>query len=145
MSECFGQVPGEGQANIGEIDCEALVDGLCLDRLEAYEVLVKAIFLYLADPKSTVNHLALINIARPYDVIKLFRLFALFFDRVGNNKLLPQEKSLILVDCEGKIDILFYGNKLSNIRKNISVSCLYGGITDTALKIIAHLLEGRHE
>lgn len=145
MSECFGQVPGEGQANIGEIDCEALVDGLCLDRLEAYEVLVKAIFLYLADPKSTVNHLALINIARPYDVIKLFRLFALFFDRVGNNKLLPQEKSLFLVDCEGKIDILFYGNKLSNIRKNISVSCLYGGITDTALKIISHLLEGRHE
>lgn len=148
IGHCFAISPSSAEAeqkiDIGVIDCASLVDGLCLDRLESYEVMIKAIFLYLADRASAIDNLALINIACPYDVIKLFRLFALFFDRVGKNHLLTQKKSFFLVDCDGKLDILFYGNELQSIRKSISVSCLYGGMTDTALKITTQLLEGRH-
>ncbi|OUN99675.1 hypothetical protein B5F98_00405 [Pseudoflavonifractor sp. An44] len=129
---------------IGVIDCEKVVNNLSVDRLEAYEVMVKAIFLYLADKCSTLDNLALVNVTRPYDVIKLFRLFALFFDRAGNNRILTQKKSLFLVDSNGKLDILFHGNNLKSIKESLSVSCLYGGMTDTAIKIAAHLLGGRN-
>lgn len=130
--------------DIGVIDCENVVNNLGVDRLEAYEVMVKAIFLYLADKSSTLDNLALVNVTRAYDVIKLFRLFALFFDRAGNNKILTQKKSLFLVDSNGKVDILFHGNNLKSIKESLSVSCLYGGMTDTAIKIAAHLLGGRN-
>lgn len=138
-----GNVSSEIQ--IGVIDCSHLVRILNVPRLDAYEVIVKALFLYLADEGASIDHLALINIDQAYDVIKLFRLFALFFDRAGRNKLLSTDKSLFLVDCDGKVDILFYGSNLKSIRDSLSFSRLYGGTAEDAVKIIWHLLEGRHE
>lgn len=130
---------------IGVIDCDEVVSALDLERLEAYEVIVKSIFLYLVDGTAAIDNLALINITCAYDVIKVFRLFALFFDRIGQNTLLAKEKSFFLVDYDGIIDILFYGNDLKSILDNLSISRLYGGTTEDAVKIIRHLLEGRHE
>lgn len=133
------------EIQIGVIECSHLVHILNVPRLDAYEVIVKALFLYLADEGACIDHLALINIAHAYDVIKLFRLFALFFDRAGRNKLLSKDKSLFLVDCDGKVDILFYGSNLKSICDSLSFSRLYGGTAEDAVKIIRHLLEGRHE
>lgn len=130
---------------IGVISCDEVVSALGLERLEAYEVIVKSIFLYLVDSSAAIDNLALINIACAYDVIKVFRLFALFFNRIGRNTLLSREKSFFLVDCDGVIDILFYGNDLKSILDNLSIGRLYGGTTEDAVKIIRHLLEGRHE
>ncbi len=130
---------------IGVIDCSEIVSELELERLEAYEVIVKSIFLYLVDDGAAINHLALTNISCSYDVIKIFRLFALFFNRIGRNTLLAKEKSFFLVDCDGTIDILFYGNNLKSILDNLSIDRLYGGTTEDAVRIIRHLLEGRHE
>lgn len=136
---------GDGDAEIGVIDCGQMVDILNISRLDAYEVIVKALFLYLAEKSAIIDNLALINITQAYDVIKLFRLFALFFDRVGKNSLLSKNKSLFLVDCDGKVDILFYGNNLKSIRDSLSVSRLYGGTAENAVRIIRQLLEGRYE
>lgn len=130
---------------IGVIPCDEVVSALRLERLEAYEVIVKSIFLYLVDGSAAIDNLALTNIACPYDVIKIFRLFALFFNRVGRNTLLARKKSFFLVDYDGIIDILFYGNDLKSILDNLSIGRLYGGTTEDAVKIIRHLLEGRHE
>lgn len=136
---------GNEDAQIGVIDCGQTVSALNLPRLDAYEIIVKAIFLYLADTDASIDNLALINIAQAYDVIKLFRLFALFFDRAGRNALLAKNKSLFLVDCDGKVDILFYGSNLKSICDSLSFSRLYGGTAEDAVKIIQYLLEGRHE
>ena len=139
----------DGDAKIGVIDCSQMVnmmhDILIISRLDAYEVIVKALFLYLAGKSAIIDNVALINITQAYDVIKLFRLFALFFDRAGRNRLLSKDKSLFLVDCDGKVDILFYGNNLESIRDSLSVSRLYGGTAEDAVRIIRQLLEGRHE
>lgn len=144
IKSCFDEYPDSGSW-IGLIDCDEVVPVLKLERLEAYEVIVKSIFLYLVDSGASIDNLALINIACAYDVIKVFRLFALFFNRIGRNTLLAREKSFFLVDCDGRIDILFYGNDLKSILDNLSVGRLYGGTTEDAEKIIRHLLEGRHE
>ncbi len=133
------------EAQIGVIECSQTVRFLNVPRLDAYEIIVKALFLYLADASAKIDNLALTNITLAYDVVKLFRLFALFFDRAGRNELLSRDKSLFLVDCEGKVDILFYGNDLKSIRDSLSVSRLYGGTAEDAVRIIQHLLEGRHE
>lgn len=133
------------QKQIGVIKCDNTVKALNAERLDAYEILAKAVFLYLADDEAVLDHLALINITGKYDVIKLFRLFALFFDRTGQNMLLKNEKSLFLVDCTGTVDILFYGNNLKSIRDSLSISRLYGGTTEDVTRIIQYLLEGRHE
>lgn len=138
---------GESAAGprIGVIDCSEIVAALGLERLEAYEVIVKSIFLYLVDGSAAIDNLALTNISCDYDVIKIFRLFALFFNRIGRNTLLTRKKSFFLVDCDGIIDILFYGNDLKSILDNLSIDRLYGGTTEDAVRIIRHLLEGRHE
>lgn len=143
IKNCFDACESETQ--IGVIECTQTVRFLNVPRLDAYEIIVKAIFLYLADASAKIDYLALTNINLAYDVIKLFRLFALFFDRAGRNELLSRDKSLFLVDCEGKVDILFYGNDLKSIRDSLSVSRLYGGTAEDAVRIIRHLLEGRHE
>lgn len=135
---------GSEDVQIGVIDCGQTISALNLPRLDAYEIIVKALFLYLADADANIDKLALINIAHEYDVIKLFRLFALFFNRAGRNELLSKEKSLFLVDCNGKVDILFYGNNLKSICDSLSYSRLYGGTAEDAIKIIQYLLEGRH-
>lgn len=136
---------GHEDVQIGVIDCGQTVSALNLPRLDAYEIIVKALFLYLADTAASIDNLALVNIAQAYDVIKLFRLFALFFDRAGRNELLSKNKSLFLVDCDGKVDILFYGSNLKSICDSLSFSRLYGGTAEDAVKIIQYLLEGRHE
>lgn len=141
---CFDGEPA-AEPLIGVIDCSEVVSALGLERLEAYEVIVKSIFLYLVDGSAAIDNLALTNISCAYDVIKIFRLFALFFNRIGRNTLLTRKKSFFLVDCDGFIDILFYGNDLKSILDNLSIDRLYGGTTEDAVRIIRHLLEGRHE
>ena len=137
-------VGNDSNKTIGVISYTKVTDSIPLGRLITYDVLAKAIFLYLSDESTKVDHLAIINIPQKYDVIKIFRLFALFFDRYGHNQLLNEEKSLFLVDKTGTIDILFFGNDLNSVQKNLSVSRLYGGTTEYAMLIIEKILEGRH-
>lgn len=138
----FFNVQKQGEKSIGVLRCDRLVKHLDFSRLDAYEVITKAIFLYLASPNSTVHHIALVNIEYQYDVIKLFRLFALFFDRNGKNSHLGNT-SLFLVDQSGAYDILLQGDSLNSILSNLSFSRLYGGASEEVIQIIRALLAGR--
>ena len=111
-----------------------------------YEVLSKAIFILLHEKNlSSFNHIALINLPSEYDVIKLFRQFALFYNRWGENENMAN-KSVYFMDCEGELDLLLYGEKLDRIKNNLAYGKIYGGYSSVAMEIIRHLSErGNYE
>jgi len=104
----------------------------------AYEVLSKAIFLLLHEGK--LKDIALINIPKEYDVIKVFRQFALFYDRFGENSVM-EGKSVYLIDAGGALDLLLYGSKIESIKENLAFNKIYGGYSDEAMEIIKHLCD----
>ena len=104
------------------------------------EILSKAFFILLVD--NVFDNLAIVNIQNRHDVIRIFRQFALFYNRSGYNYLM-NEKSVYLVDETVKLDILLYGNNLKSIKDNLLQSKIYGGYDEVAMQIVNHLAQGR--
>lgn len=111
---------------------------ITLNHIYAYEVLSKALFLMLHEGK--INDIVLINIPKKYDVIKVFRHFALFYNRYGEN-LGMEGKSVYLINADGTLDLLLYGSKLNSIKENFAFNKIYGGYSDEAMEIIKHLCD----
>lgn len=106
------------------------------NHIYAYEVLSKAVFLLLNEEK--LKDIALINIPNEYDVIKIFRQFALFYDRKGKSAGM-QDKSVYFIDADGALDLLLYGDRMDSIKENLAYGKIYGGYSGEAMEIINHL------
>lgn len=116
-----------------------------INNLFAFEVIVKAVFMLMCpvqDVKNKINNIAFVNIPYKYDVIKLFRQFALFYNRYGENMQMKQ-KSVYLIDREATLDLLLYGKNLDSIKKNLAYGKIYGGYSDDAMAIINTLISKR--
>lgn len=137
--DTFRLAPDEDVNKIGVIKCAALIGRLGGDRSHTVEQLARAVFLYLAGGDRSIDHIALIDIPHPYSVIKIFRQFALFFDRMGESTLIKHEKSVFIVDDSGETDILFYGNNIQSIQRSLFLGQLYGGSNEITMEIIEHL------
>lgn len=121
-----------GKRSIFLIDCDKYKNGL------DYEVLAKAIFLCSARENDKEPIFALVNVKNRQEVIKLFRQFALFYNRKGkcNEKL--DRIVIFIVDKNAEVDILLQGS-LNSITKNMYLNQIYGGIDSRAIRIIEHL------
>ena len=116
-----------------------------INNLFAFEVIVKAVFMLMCpvqEVKNKINNIAFVNIPYKYDVIKLFRQFALFYNRYGENMQMKQ-KSVYLIDREATLDLLLYGKDLDSIKKNLAYGKIYGGYSDDAMAIINTLISKR--
>lgn len=110
-----------------------------------FEVLAKALFLlFAAETMGTFKNVAIVNLGEEYDVIRMFRQFALFYNRVGKSKNM-KGKSVFLVDDLGQFDIFIYGEDLASIEMNLAYGQIYGGYSDTAMTIINHISRGQNE
>ncbi len=137
--KAFHMKGGKNNKQIGVIRCGRLVEELGAERPRAYEHLAKALFLYFTSEEPVIENIALVDISQPYSVIKLFRQFALFFDRTGRNELIANQKSMFIVDNSGEIDVLFYGKDIISIKDSLFKGQLYGGSNDITLEIVEHL------
>lgn len=135
----------EPMLKIGIIDCEKVFNASELSRTYIYEILAKALFLYMVQEDSKIDNVALINVEDKYDVIKIFRQFALFFDRYGKNLLMKKEKNVFIIDTNADADILLCGNTLKSISKSLCLSQLYGGSDEKAMEIIKCLVRTGYE
>ena len=111
------------------IDCINIVNNFDL------EILAKALFLCFSRTK--IVNLGLINLANPREVIKLFRLFALFYDRHGEN-IIMNDKSVFMADINANMDLLLYG-PLSSIKHSLYSTQIRGGSSEEIMKIISYL------
>ena len=109
------------------VDCQSLVSET------DFEILAKTLFLLLSSNQN-MNNVALININDKYSVIKLFRQFALFYDRKGENKYLSN-KGIFLVDKNAELTLLLMGH-IGDILKELYDMELIGQIDETAIAII---------
>lgn len=139
-SEFLSKLQVNPDVSIGIIDCNSLPLVFPHLRTFVYEVLAKSVFLNLAGKNSKINNLAIINVEDKYDVIKIFRQFALFFDRYGKNKLLKQNKNIFIVDKEAKTDIVCSGQSIRSIFNNLCLDQIYGGIDERTIEIIKCLM-----
>lgn len=98
-----------------------------------YEVLAKSVFLLLSSPNDFVR-VAFINLESKYSVIKIFRQFALFYNRKGENKTLSN-KGVFFVDNEAKLPLLLLGHIVDIINEIYALE-LTGEIDETAATII---------
>ena len=124
--------------NMLVIDCQEWFSRIATDikfTFDPYEILAKAIFLYLVE--GDINYIALINVINEYDVIKVFRQFALFYDRQGENEKM-KDKSIFIIDKNAEADIILKGN-ISEIKNNMQLSQIYGGIAENFMKVIKYL------
>ena len=102
-----------------------------------YEVLAKGVFLCSADEKEKKPTFALVNVKNRHEVIKLFRQFALFYNRKGEcNEIM--NNAIFIVDNKAEIDVLLKGS-ISSIIKNMYLNQIYGGMDSRAMEIINHL------
>lgn len=118
-------------------------DCLGIEEILLYEILAKAIFMLLSrDSKveKAINNIAIINLDSRSDVIKVFRQFALFYDREGKNSLM-KNKNVYLVDGEAEMDIAF-GGRIDEMISNMQVQLIWGGIGETVKKIV-YVIGGR--
>lgn len=127
---------------LGVIDCSKLKSKANCSKTYLYEIIAKALFLYIVNEASKIGKLALINLENKYDVIKIFRQFALFFDRNGYNALIKNTKNVFIVDKNGSTDVLFRGNSIKSISESLCLSQLYGGTDEKAMEIIKYLSRG---
>lgn len=112
------------------IDCSKCPNSL-------FEPLAKAIFLCMALSDSHIKHIAIINIRNRYEVVKLFRQFALFYNREGKNNSM-KGKSVFIVDKEAELDILLCGN-IDTIVENMYYGQINGGLDGRTIEIMKHL------
>ncbi len=111
-----------------------IIDLLKITDIRIYEIIAKSLFLYL-NHSNTVNNIAIVNLYSKYDVVKLFRQFALFFNRKGKSPF-EECKKIFIIDKDGKLDVLIYGKELKDISKLSLYERIYGGIDSQMEKII---------
>lgn len=114
-----------------------IVDCFSITKKYHYELIAKAIFLLMANRNLAFNNVAFLNITNKYDVIKLFRQFALFYNREGRNPLM-KNKSLYLVDVNAEMEIAF-GGMITEVTTNVQDQLLIGGIGESTKKILYYL------
>ena len=98
-----------------------------------FEVLSKAIFLLLSNNPNATK-VALINIVDRFYLLKLFRQFALFYDRKGENRYLSN-KGVFLVDKRAQLPLLLMGH-IGDIVQELYELELSGQIDESAIAII---------
>lgn len=108
-----------------------------------FEILAKALFLLFAETFD-FKDIAIVNLGEEYDVVRMFRQFALFYNRAGNCRNMDK-RSVFLVDDLGQFDILIYGKNLNTIEQNLAYGQIYGGYSDTAMTIINHISRGKDD
>ena len=118
-----------------------VVDCSSITKKYHYELIAKAFFLLMARKRTAIKNVALINIVNKDDVIKVFRQFALFYNREGKNKTM-QDKSVYLVDVNADMEIAF-GGMISEIATNFQDQLLIGGVGESTKNII-YYLGGNH-
>lgn len=116
------------------IDCDGV-------RSEWYELLAKSLFMLLAQNQFIVKHIALINVENSHSAVKIFRQFALFYNREGGSETL-KDKSVFIVDEQAEIDLLLT-DKIENIVDNLKRYQIDGSMNQRAIEIIKHLGGGR--
>ena len=124
-------------ANIHGTDSEIYIfDCYNLNRI-CYEILAKAIFTFMTH--EDVYNIALINLLDKNEVIKLFRQFALFYNREGQNVGM-ENKNVYLIDRFAEMDISFGGCK-ADVIAGVKVQLIWGGIGESVLRIVKCLGE----
>lgn len=118
--------------NCGEniyIDCEMIKNEFTM------EILSKTIFLCLAN--NSITNVGLINLGNYRDVIKMFRHFALFYDRYGSNSFM-NGKSVFMADENAKMDLLLCG-PISSINYSLYNNQIFGGVDEEVMRIVNYL------
>ena len=116
------------------IDCDTI-------HSEWYELLAKSLFMLLVQERFIVKHIALINVENGNSAVKIFRQFALFYNREGGSETL-KNKSVFIVDKQAEIDLLLT-DKIENIVNNLKRYQIDGSMNQRAIEIIKHLGGGR--
>lgn len=114
-----------------------IVDCFSITKKYHYELIAKAFFLLMANRNLAFNNVAFLNITNKFDVIKLFRQFALFYNREGRNPLM-KNKSVYLVDVNAEMEIAF-GGMITEVTTNVQDQLLIGGIGESTKKILYYL------
>lgn len=133
------------------VDCKNI-------NISQYEILAKSIFILLTDVNIEFSpcHIALKNVVNRNEVIKIFRQFALFYNRLGKSPNMNRELvavhtdpvteeqtfSIYIVDINAELDILLT-NDLKTIGEDLYESQINGGMDDLAILILKHLMGGR--
>lgn len=109
----------------------------------SYEILAKAIFMCFANSMDSAffEHIALINVKNRHEVVKIFRQFALFYDRNGQNKAM-KNKSVFIVDADAQIDLLLC-DSVESIKNNMQIGQINGGLDSIAADIIIYLANSK--
>ena len=110
---------------------------------EWFELLAKSLFMLLEQECFIPKHIALINVENSYSVVKLFRHFALFYNREGKSNVF-KEKSVFIVDKQAEIDLLL-SSKIAEIVKDLYKYQIDGSMNERAMNIIKHLGGGRND
>ena len=118
-----------------EINDNLYIDCCHINNHFMMEILAKTIFLCFA--KTNLKNVALINLSNQLEVIKLFRQFAMFYDRFGNNSIM-KDKSIFITDDNAIIDILLCGS-ISSIKHCLYNNQISGGLNEEVMKIIKYL------
>ena len=103
-----------------------------------YEILAKAVFFQAAYQKESEPSFALINVRNRNEVVKLFRQFALFYNRQGECPVISESSAFFIVDKNAEMDILLCGG-IKTINENLYLNQIYGGLDSRAMLIMAHL------
>lgn len=114
-------------------DTVYIIDCSWISTETEYEVLAKTIFLLLCSPND-LERVAFVNMRSKYSVIKIFRQFAMFYNRKGENRTLSN-KGVFLVDKEAKLPILLLGHIIDIINEIYALE-LTGEVDETAATII---------
>lgn len=103
-----------------------------------YEIMAKAFFLILGDAESDflykINNLAFINLKSRHHAIRLFRHFALFYDRNGENKFLT-DTNIFIVDKNAELPLHFMDN-INDIIAEKNLLDVYGGMDSMAISVL---------
>lgn len=114
------------------VDCSGMIVDIY------YEILAKSFFLELCDTISNnqlkIKNLAFINLQSRHHTIKLFRQFALFYDRRGKNQFLDNA-NIFIVDKDASLPLHFMGD-INDIFAEKNYLEVYGGVDSTAIDIL---------
>lgn len=91
--------------------------------------------------QKNIDNVAIINVKCRQEVVKLFRQFALFYNRRGEN-IHMRDKSVFIVDTKAEMDLLLRGT-IADIKKDMYNSQICGGIDEITMRIIEHLGRSR--
>lgn len=103
-----------------------------------YEVIAKAVFFQASYQKKSEPSFALINVRNRNEVVKLFRQFALFYNRQGECPVISENSAFFIVDKNAEMDILLCGS-IKTINENLYLNQIYGGLDSRAMLIMEHL------